>query len=157
MIDKSGLYTRPAAMEPLLPAVGKETLAELTCDIYRKAGALSARVASPVVRNRAAALVREMNSYYSNLMEGHKTLPRDIERALRQDFSQNPDQRANQQLNKAHIEVEELMLHRLQDEPELSIHSTEFICWLHGEFYRRLPPELHWSTDRSGKSFKIAP
>ncbi len=157
MTDKKELYTHPAAMEAVLPTGGKETLAELTCDIFSKAGALSTRIPSQVVRNRAAALVREMNSYYSNLIEGHKTLPRDIERALRQDFSQNPDQRANQQLNKAHIEVEELMLHRLQDEPELSIHSTEFICWLHGEFYRRLPPELHWSTDRSGKSYKIDP
>jgi len=157
MIDKSGLYTRPAAMEPLLPAVGKETLAELTCDIYRKAGALSARVASPVVRNRAAALVREMNSYYSNLIEGHKTLPRDIEKALRQDFSDSPQQRANQHLNKAHIELEELMIRRLHDEPDLSIHSSEFICWLHGEFYRRLPPELQGSTDRNGKSYKIQP
>jgi Fic family protein len=144
-------------MEPLLPTVGKETLAELTCDIFRKAGTLSAQISSPVVRKRAAALVREMNSYYSNLIEGHKTLPRDIEKALRKDFSEDPEQRANQHLNKAHIEVEEVMLRRLQDEPELSIHSTDFICWLHGEFYRRLPPELHWSTDREGKSYEIDP
>ena len=144
-------------MEPLLPTVGKETLAELTCDIFRKAGTLSAQITSPVVRKRAAALVREMNSYYSNLIEGHKTLPRDIEKALRKDFSEDPEQRANQLLNKAHIEVEELMLRRLQVEPELSIHSADFICWLHGEFYRRLPAELQWSTDRDGKSYKIDP
>jgi Fic family protein len=144
-------------MEPLLPTVGKETLGELTCDIFRKAGALSAQITSPIVRNRAAALVREMNSYYSNLIEGHKTLPRDIEKALRKDFSEDPEQRANQLLNKAHIEVEELMLRRLQDEPELSIHSPDFICWLHGEFYRRLPPELHWSTDGEGKRYEIDP
>jgi Fic family protein len=98
-----------------------------------------------------------MNSYYSNLIEGHKTLPRDIEKALRKDFSKDSEQRANQYMNKAHIEVEELMARRLADEPDFSIHSTEFICWLHGEFYRRLPPELHCSTDRSGKSYKIDP
>jgi len=102
-------------------------------------------------------LVREMNSYYTNLIEGHKTLPRDIERAMRMDFSENPEQRASQHLNKAHIEVEKLMLDRLQNEPDLSIHSAEFICWLHGEFYRRLPPELHWSSDRSGRKYKIEP
>lgn len=119
-----------------MPGVGKQTLADLTCEIIRKAGSLSAQILSPVLRTRVASLVREMNSYYSNLIEGHKTLPRDIEKALRKDFSENPDQRANQHLNKAHIEVEGLMLDRLQNEPDLSIHSTEFICWLHGEFYR---------------------
>jgi Fic family protein len=157
MIAETPLYTHPAAMEPLLPGVGKQALADLTCEILRKAGALSAQIPSPVVRRRAAKLVQEMNSYYSNLIEGHKTLPRDIERALRQDFSANPDQRANQHLNKAHIEVENLMLARLQSEPDLSIHSPEFLCWLHGEFYRRLPPELHWSTDRSGRKYEIEP
>lgn len=64
---------------------------------------------------------------------------------------------ANQYLNKAHIEVEKLMVDRLHHEPDLSIHSAEFICWLHGEFYHRLPPELQSSRDRGGKSYKIEP
>ena len=144
-------------MEPLIPVSEKETLANLTCEIMRKAGSLAAQIPSPVVRTRAANLVREMNSYYSNLIEGHKTLPRDIEKALRQDFSENPEQRANQHLNRAHIDVEKRMLDRLHNEPELPIHSPEFICWLHGEFYRQLPEELHGSTDRSGRKYRIEP
>jgi Fic family protein len=157
MIDTKELYSKPGAIEPFMPTFETNLLAELTCEIHRKAGALSAQIPSRVVRTRAASLVREMNSYYSNLIEGHKTLPRDIEKALRKDFSENAERRANQHLNKAHIEVEELMLARLKGEPALSIHSTDFICWLHGEFYRRLPQELHWSTDRSGRSYKIEP
>src|SRR5436190_15271014 len=157
MTARKGLHVNPAAMEPLLPASAKGALAELTCEILRDAGSLSAQIPSQVVRTRAANLVREMNSYYSNLIEGHKTLPRDIERALQQDFSENPGQRANQHLNKAHIEVEQLMVQRLQSDPGLSIHSPPFIQWLHEEFYRRLPQELHWSTDRSGKKYKLAP
>src|SRR5215470_19090257 len=104
MTAKSELYIRSTAMEPLLPAAGKGPLAQLTCDVIRKAGALSAQIPSPAVRNRAAALVREMNSYYSNLIEGHKTLPRDIEKALREDYSKNQAKRANQHLTRAHIE-----------------------------------------------------
>src|SRR5262245_46066673 len=127
MSAKTELYISPASMEPLLPATGKEPLAELTCEVIRKAGALSAQIPSSLVRSRIASLVREMNSYYSNLIEGHKTLPRDIEKALQKDFSENADQRANQYLNKAHIEVEGLMLERLESEPDLSIHSTAFI------------------------------
>jgi hypothetical protein len=34
-----------------------------------------------------AGLVRAMNCYYSNLIEGHDTHPVDIERALRNDYS----------------------------------------------------------------------
>src|ERR1700758_1754724 len=96
----SGLYTQIAAMEPLFPASA--------------GSALAAQLPSAIVRTRVANLVREMNSYYSNLIEGHKTLPRDIERALRGDYSSNPERRASQWLNRAHIETETLMLQRLE-------------------------------------------
>ena len=144
-------------MEPLLPSAHEALLAELTCEILRQSGSLSAQLPSPVVRDRVTRLVQQMNSYYSNLIEGHRTLPRDIEKALRQDFSQDPSQRANQHLNKAHIEVERLMLERLRQEPNLSIHASEFICWLHREFYQRLPEELHWASDVQGKKYRIEP
>ncbi len=140
-----------------MPSSSSGKLAELTAEVWCKSGILSAQIPSAVVRERAARLVREMNSYYSNLIEGHKTLPRDIERALHLDYSENPDQRANQHLNRAHIEVETLMLERLRNDRGLQIHSAEFLCWLHREFYQRLPEELHWSTDRSDRKYKIKP
>lgn len=144
-------------MEPLLPASFRPEMAELTCEILRKAGQLSGQLPTTIIRQRVGDLVREMNSYYSNLIEGHKTLPRDIERALREDFSNDPAKRANQHLNRAHIEVESLMVARLAKEPDLSIHSMDFLCWLHKEFYGRLPDELHMSTDRQGKPYRISP
>jgi Fic family protein len=156
MSEKQPLYTQPSAMEPLLPAAAREKLQELTCDIWRQAGRLSAQIPSSITRQRIVHLVREMNSYYSNLIEGHKTLPRDIERALRADYSAVPDKRANQHLSRAHIEVEGLMTDRLRTEPSLSTHSEEFICWLHQEFYARLPEELHFSTSRAGKRYRVA-
>ena len=61
-----------AEMEPLLPTAQKDKLAELTCEVLLKAGALSSQIPSVHVRTRAASLVREMNSYYSNLIEGHQ-------------------------------------------------------------------------------------
>ena len=74
-------------MEPLLPQTARSRMADLTCEIFRKSGQLIGQVPVPINRQRIAALVREMNSYYSNLIEGHKTLPTDIEAALRQDYS----------------------------------------------------------------------
>jgi len=151
------LYREPSAMEPLLPEARRGELAELTCEILRKAGQLSGQIPALIVRKRIAQLVREMSSYYSNLIEGHKTFPRDIERALQHDYSTNPAKRANQHLTRAHIEVEKLMMDRLEAEPKLSIHSLSFLCWIHREFYQRLPEELHFSTDRQGKPYRIEP
>ncbi len=157
MKQKESRFDQFYAMEPLLPAYQTAALADLVSEILFKAGELSAQIPSPLVRDRIAELVREMNSYYSNLIEGHKTLPRDIERAMKQDFSADPDKRANQQLNRAHIEVEKLMVSRLRAEPDLSIHSADFLCWLHREFYSRLPEELHYSKDRREKRYRIEP
>jgi len=157
MAHNPPLYQQSSAMEPLLPVASREKLQALSCDIWRLAGSLSASIPSLINRQRIALLVREMNSYYSNLIEGHKTLPRDIERALRADYSAAPEKRANQHLNRAHIEVEALMTGRLQSEPDLTIHSEEFLCWLHREFYSRLPDELHYSENRAGKRYRILP
>ncbi|MGK0190072.1 MAG: hypothetical protein ACI9R3_005892 [Verrucomicrobiales bacterium] len=65
-------------MEPLFPMEGEEVLAQLCVEILKKTGELKASLPSRLVRAEVAQLVRQMNSYYSNLIEGHKTLPRDI-------------------------------------------------------------------------------
>ena len=74
------VYRHTSAMEPLLPKARCPRLSELTCDILKASGNLTGQVHSPVLLARVADLVREMNCYYSNLIEGHKTTPRDIER-----------------------------------------------------------------------------
>jgi Fic family protein len=51
-------------------------------------------------------LVRSMKCYYSNLLEGHDTHPRDIDRALQRNFSSQPKKRALQLEAVAHIEVQ---------------------------------------------------
>ena len=65
-------------MEPLLPTAESGRLAELSAEIFRKSGELRTALPSKTARLELARLMREMNSYYSNLIEGHKTLPRDI-------------------------------------------------------------------------------
>jgi Fic family protein len=132
------MFRRISSMEPLLPAGGAAELAELSVEIFRKSGELAAALPSKSVRSGVAALVREMNSYYSNLIEGHKTLPRDIERALRDDFSESEEDRNNQLLSVAHIRTEAAMRQRLVDEPDLGVFQPEFIQWLHHEFYKAI-------------------
>ncbi len=47
-----------------------------------------------------------MNCYYSNLIEGHDTHPVDIERALKADYSTDPEQRNLQLEARAHVAVQ---------------------------------------------------
>jgi Fic family protein len=150
------VYRQPSAMEPLLPKGQSVRLSELTCEILKASGRLTGQVHSPLVLQRVADLVREMNSYYSNLIEGHKTIPRDIEQAMKRDFSHDPTQRDNQQLSLAHIAVEKLMEERLAGE-SVDVYSSDFLCWLHREFYTRLPEPLHWAATQSGKRYQIQP
>ena len=143
------VHRHHSAMEPLLPNAQRARLSELSCEILKAAGRLTGQVHSALVLSQVADLVRGMNCYYSNLIEGHKTMPRDIERAMSRDFSHDPAQRYNQQLSLAHIAVEKLMEERLASEV-VDIYSPDFICWLHHEFYARLPEPLHWALMSAG-------
>ena len=150
------VYRHPSAMEPLLPKERGSRLSELTCEILKASGRLTGQIHSPCVLKRVADLVREMNCYYSNLIEGHKTIPRDIERAMKRDFSHDQTQRDNQQLSLSHIAVEKLMEERLAGGP-VDVYAPDFLCWLHHEFYTRLPEPMHWATTQSGKRYQIKP
>lgn len=150
------VYRQPSAMEPLLPKGQSGRLSELTCEILKASGRLTGQVHSPLVLKRVADLVREMNCYYSNLIEGHKTIPRDIERAMKRDFSHDQTQHDNQQLSLAHIAVEKLMEERMAGE-SVDVYSPDFLCWLHREFYTRLPEPLHWAVTKSGQRYQIQP
>jgi Fic family protein len=150
------VYQHPSAMEPLLPRERGARLAELTCDILKASGRLTGHVHSPHVLERVADLVRTMNCYYSNLIEGHKTIPRDIERAMKRDFSHNQTQRDNQQLSLAHIAVEKLMGERLAGEAA-DAYAPEFVCWLHHEFYARLPESMHWARTKRDHAYRVEP
>ena len=143
-------------MEPLLPSTERGRLGQLSKELMLQIGRLAGHVHSPVVRQEIGFLIREMNCYYSNLIEGHKTVPRDIERALREDFSNDPVKRENQLLSKAHIQVETQMLEKLRGE-EIDVYSPEFICWLHQTFYKLLPDELRVAKRQDGNTFKIEP
>ena len=97
-----------ALMEPLLIAEGSRHRSELT-DLAVEVAARSAgfrRSLPDGVRTALADLVRAMNCYYSNLIEGHDTHPVDIERALKNDYSNDLRKRDLQLEAKAHISVQ---------------------------------------------------
>lgn len=129
----------PAAAEPFMPAEGTEVLENLAFDLAREASELSGQL-HPVVRLSVADLVRSMNCYYSNLIEGHNTHPRDIDRALAADYSSDPHRRDLQLEARAHIEVQRIIDSR-NGFPQ-PVATRAFIEWTHREFCSRLPPSL---------------
>jgi len=84
-------------------------------------------------------LVRSMNSYYSNRIEGQSTLPRDIERALRKDLSGEPDIARRQRLAVAHIEAERELEQAAPG--SAAARSGAFLARAHAALYGRLSRE----------------
>ncbi len=140
----------PARLDSLPEAVSN-VVAELAAEAARLAHALNPQTAASL-----ASLVRIMNSYYSNLIEGHDTQPRDIERALTGSLSRDAGRRELQREAAAHVRVQ-AEIDRMAAEgrlPEPS--SLEFIQWLHREFYRNAPPAL-LRVRSNGREFLMEP
>src|SRR5271169_4811778 len=96
-------------MEPLLIGDGSRhrgPLTDLALDLTQKSAGFRRSLPSSLL-TPLANLVRAMNCYYSNLIEGHDTHPVDIERALRNDYSQDTRRRDLQLEAKAHIAVQQ--------------------------------------------------
>ena len=111
----------------------------------------------PETRLAVADLVRSMNGYYSNLIEGHRTRPVDIEAALARDFSKVPARREMQLLHYAHLDTQLHLERRLSEESGLDFLSKEFLCWIHEKFYSHLPESLKILTDKDGKTYSVNP
>ena len=137
------MHAAPSAMEPMLPS-DLDPLADLATRIT-KVSAKTAGQVHPQLLPALEELLRVVNSYYSNLIEGNKTHPVDIERAMRRHYAEEPAKRALQEESLAHIDVQRLIERRQRDEPDLEVTTPEFLCWIHQSFYERLPDSLRWA------------
>src|SRR3954470_11070093 len=93
------------AIEPALPSDRDHRLEDLAYELVAGSSALAGQL-HPLVQQSVGDLVRSMNCYYSNLIEDHNTVPRDIERALRDDYSGDSEKRNLQLEAVAHIKVQ---------------------------------------------------
>lgn len=152
-MEDFALYKDPSAMTPLLPENEEGRLNDLAVTVMKKSAALS-NALNPVTREALVKLVEPMNSYYSNLIEGHNTHPLDIEKALKKDYSKEPGKKLLQLESKAHVRVQELMKKKITKE-HLNICTPDFIKWIHKEFYKEMPEEFHYSKTRTGDKVKI--
>ncbi len=144
----TGLIETPGPIEPCL----LEDVPELTA-----AAALGSQL-HPRTRPDLAALVRIMNCYYSNLIEGHNTHPRDIERALKGQLADERGRRDLQIEAAAHVRVQGEVDAMAEAGTLPDPASEAFIRWLHHEFYRDAAPEMLRIENESGTvSFDMVP
>lgn len=133
------LYDSPHQFEPLLPSTRlQEPLLAKAHDLSRAANALAGRNVPPELRQ----MLRGMNSYYTNRIEGQHTLPHEIEQALAKDFSSNRDLAARQRLAVAHIDAEAAIESQYQtDSDARRLYSIEGVCGMHRALFSRLPAQ----------------
>ena len=129
-------------------------LVDLAVDLAGKSAGFRRSLPVGIV-TALADLVRAMNCYYSNLIEGHDTHPIDIERALKNDYSVDPQKRNLQLEAKAHITVQ-----RWIDEGNVAgrATTTHVVREIHQRFCELLPDELLWVEDpESGERARVVP
>ncbi len=131
------MFASPYQFEPLLPSRGLPDLYEQAERIAAASARLS-NAAHPALRAELRELLRAMNSYYSNLIEGQSTHPSNIARALCRDFSRQPQTARLQRLALAHIEAECELEQRVAAGEEAL--ASAFLLAAHAAIYARLPP-----------------
>ena len=81
-------------------------------------------------------LLRTTNSYYSNKLESEGTHPIDIEKAMRQDYSNDTKKKNLQLLSLSYIETQKYV-EKYSSEENNNPFSKEFILNIHKEFYSK--------------------
>jgi Fic family protein len=137
-------------MEPLLigeTSRHRGTLTDLTVELAQKSAGFRRSLPESLLSS-LADLVRAMNCYYSNLIEGHDTHPVDIERALKNDYSKDAHKRDLQLEARAHITVQKWI-----DGGGLKGRAvtSDGIREIHRRFCEELPEDLLWVEDPATK------
>jgi Fic family protein len=133
------LFDSPEQMEPLLPGEHRMgPLLEQAGDLIRAADQL-AGMCQPGALAGLRTLLRSMNSYYSNKIEGQHTLPLEIEQALHNDYSTDDDKARRQRLAVAHMATEQSLESRWAGWSTGDVWSTQMVCDIHQDLFARLP------------------
>lgn len=132
-------YSQIHQFEPLLPQRKLDVLQDQALEVAEKSSRLGGGIHSSTISS-IQGLVRSMNSYYSNRIEGQSTHPANIERALVQDFSDMPSTAKLQRIAIAYINAEK----ELEKIGGLGLENTlrsSILLEAHRALYGRLLPE----------------
>jgi Fic family protein len=139
--------------EPVIPderAMGP--LRELANQVQRASLEL-AGLAGTSLQDALGPLLRAMNSYYTNRIEGQHTLPHEIERAIRNDLDAKPDLARRQRLALAHMAAEEELETAYGARRVQALFAADVVREVHRELYERLPAD----DRRTDESVDVVP
>jgi Fic family protein len=141
----SALYDSPHQFEPLLPSQSaQEPLLAKAHDLAISASALAGQ---PIAREMRG-LLRSMNSYYTNRIEGQHTRPHELEQALRKDYSHDRALAMRQRLAVAHIQAEaELESRYVGESGAKALYGLPAVCDLHHTLFAQLSPDDRLTAD----------
>jgi Fic family protein len=140
-IGQMAILETPQRIEPALLEEPSIAVLDAVAELAGAAATLG-RALHPRTAANLADLVGVMNTYYSNLIEGHHTRPSDIQRALAGDFDKDQKHRNLQIEAAAHVRLQ-AAIDRLAAEGKLpEPASVDFIQWLHREFYKDAPKAM---------------
>jgi len=145
----------PSRIEPCLLDTIPVTITDRIANLTATAELLGHRLHPQTTRN-LADLVRVMNCYYSNLIEGHHTKPRDIERALANDLDREEARRNLQVEARAHIHVQRMIDRRYVEGSLPEPASVKFLHELHRAFYNEAPEPM-LLIGAAGRRFRMEP
>ena len=140
----------PNDLTPFLP--GNDNIGPLK-DMAQEITAASAGLEGKVATDTAVALgdqLRLINSYYSNLIEGHKTTIPDIEMALRKEFNRDPEKKYAQELCAAHVETEKQFMQLVNATQKLNVCDQKLLSDVHAAFYAILPQQHLYTHTQEG-------
>jgi Fic family protein len=148
MQKKNNLYDNPTQFEPLMPGENGE-LEDLAYQLTKLSASLASELPEATQKG-VHELLRIINSYYSNLIEGNNTHPIEVERAMRKDYSNEQGKRDRQIESTIHIDVQKKIDARLEAEPKTKVTDADFLRWIHREFYGQMPESLCWVENENG-------
>jgi Fic family protein len=146
------------SFSPFVPddkALSQSELPDLARQLDRAASQLGAGIGIKT-RRTLANYLRVINSYYSNLIEGNRTLPHEIRAAQKGDYSTDPTKRNLQFESVAHLYTQSW----LSDQPlsPSELFNPNFIQKIHATFYRQMPEALHQiAHPQTGETLTIEP
>ena len=144
------MYDHISQFEPLLPAPNKrDALLEKAHQLQRLAHAVQGQAHTSVIEV-LAPMLRAMNSYYTNRIEGQHTLPAEIEQALRKDFAADPDTRRRQRLAVAHMATEAWAAEHTVHTDWPKLFDPAVVQVLHQHLFSQLP-----SADLQGEQGEL--
>lgn len=145
--------TSISLMQPMLiPDSATAKFYDLVLELTEKSTSFRSSLLEGMQEN-LANMIRSMNCYYSNLIEGHNTHPLEIEKALKKDFNHDIEKRNLQLEAVAHIQTQKWIDEGGLKGKTLLIKS---ICEIHKKFYEELPEELS-RIDYNGRQVRIIP